>query len=211
MKDEHEIVKDTANEALDIIIPKLAEEYDLKLHKPSISVTIYDYMHATGKFIPIGEHGLIKLQQEACRMRIDCCGTVSHEMGHASIYQNCPVYKKTYDSSNTDFQLFEEGISRKFAKKGLELLKDKKYLNKIDFYAKRAWFFAFNLVIKEILFPDMYSVGEMIIDYYGKKGVSIKKLIINPEEFEKDLRKNWKSMVKPHTKPAIKLYKKIFS
>lgn len=210
MKDEHDTVKGMANEALDIVIPRLAEEYDLELHKPSISVTIHEYMHDMGRFIPIGEYGLIKLQEEACTLKLYCGGTASHEMGHAAIYQNCPVYEKTYNSV-IDFDLFEEGISQKFMKKGLKFLKDENYLGRYDFYSYMIWSSIFKKVVKEFLFPNIYSIGEMIIDHYDKKGVSIKKLIVSPEEFEEDLKKNWKSMVKPCSKPVLKLYEKLFN
>lgn len=209
MIDEQETVKQMANESLDIIIPRLAEEYDLELHKPSISITIYDYMQDIGKFIPTGEYGLIKLQQEACTPKLECCGTVSHEMGHAAIYQNCPKYQETYNTFNLG--LFEEGISQKFMKKGLRFLKDEKYLSKYDFYTHMVWSSTFKKVLKEFLFPSIYSVGEMIIDHYDIKGVSIKKLIMSPEEFKEDLEKNWKTMAKPRSRPAIKLYEKVYS
>ncbi len=212
MEDEQDTVKSMANEALDIVIPRLAEEYDLELHKPSINVTIYEYMQDIGRFIPTGEYGLIKLQEEACTPKLDCCRTASHEMGHAAIYQNCPNYEETYNS-RVDFELdfFEEGISQKFMKKGLKFLKDEKYLSKYDFYNHMIWSSTFKKVLKEFLFPDIYSVGEMIIDHYDKKGVSIKKLIISPEEFKEDLKNNWKNMIKPHSRPAIKLYEKVYN
>lgn len=208
MEDEQETVKNMANESLNIVIPRLAEEYDLELHKPSISITIYDYMHDMGKFIPTGEYGLIKLQEEACTPKLECCGTASHEMGHAAIYQNCPNYEKTYNSLDLGF--FEEGISQKFMKKGLKFLKDENYLSKYDFYSHVIVSSTFKKVLKEFLSPNVYSIGEMIIDHYDKKGVSIKKLIISPEEFEEDLKKNWKNMVKPRSRPAINFYKKVY-
>ncbi|MDP2906798.1 MAG: hypothetical protein Q8O03_02560 [Nanoarchaeota archaeon] len=210
--EEYETVERMANESLDIVIPKLAEEYDLELHKPSISISIYEYMHDMGRFIPTGTYGLIKLQEEACTPKLECCGTASHEMGHAAIYQNCPNYQENYNS-NVDFELdfLEEGISQKFMKKGLKFLKDEKYLSKYDFYSNVIVSSTFRKVLKEFLFPNVYIIGEMIIDHYDKKGVSIKRLIISPEEFKEDLKNNWKKMVKPQSRPAIKLYEKVWN
>jgi hypothetical protein len=205
-----DIVKKTANETLDIVIPKLAEEYDLELHKPDLSVTIYDYMpEAAGKFCPVGEYGLIKLQEESNRFKATCCGTAAHEMGHAAIYQNCPVYKETFDS-NPRLLMVEEGISRKFMKKGLRFLKDEKYLSPYYFYSEMISFHLSNKIFGEVLCPSVYSVGEMIIDHYDKKGVSVKRLIVSPKEFEDDLKKNWMGMVKPRSRVALKLCDKLY-
>ena len=48
----HYIVVGMADKALDILVPRLAEEYDIGLHKPSLSTSIQGYMDAAGKFIP---------------------------------------------------------------------------------------------------------------------------------------------------------------
>lgn len=211
---DYQKVEYNANKTLDIIVPRLAEEYKLELNKPHLSITSYDYMHSSiGRFIPTGTYGVIKLQKEGCRKKRACCSTTSHEMGHAAIYQNCPSYKKYYYRSddNDPFLTIEEGISEKFMKKGLEFLKKEGYISSSEFYSERLDNLIFNKMIKGLLFPNEYVIGEMIIDYYDKKGVSIKKLIMSPGEFEEDLKKNWKKMIKLHSKPAIKLYEKLFN
>lgn len=59
-------------------------------------------------------------------------------------------------------------------KKGLKFLKDEKYLSKYDFYSHMVWSSTFKKVLKEVLFPSIYSVGEMIIDYYDKKASALR-------------------------------------
>lgn len=209
---DDKIVEKVANETLDLIIPRLAEEYDLNLYKPKLSITNHDYMpFNSGMFIPIGEYGVVKLQKESCRVKIGCCSTTSHEMGHAAIYQNCPAYEEYYKKQENDiFQLFDEGISEKFMKKGLKFLKEEEYISGFDFYSK-SLNLGFGKFVKGLLFPDQYVIGEMIIGCYNNKGVSIKRLIISPEEFKEDLEKNWKNMISPCSRRIIDFYDKLFS
>ena len=207
MGKDYEKVKKTAHEVLDIVIPRLAEEYDLELHKPGLSVSIMDYMSEAGLFIPVGDYGLIKLQEESCSNKLTCCAVASHEMGHAGVYQNSPFYPELY-KENQDFHILEEGISEKFIKTGLKILKDEKYISNSDFYLQ-----SLNISVcgnlKEFFFPDKYIIGEMIVNYYSKRGIRIKDIIMRPEEFEEDLKKNWKKMVKPHSMPSIKFWEAI--
>lgn len=212
MDNDYETVENNANKVLDLIIPRLAEEYELELHKPKISMTNCDYMpFNSGMFIPIGEYGVIKLQKESCRCKMEGCSTTSHETGHAAIYQNCPAYEEYYKKQeNNIFQFFNEGISEKFMKKGLEFLKEEDYISSLSFYSKSLGHFIFNSIVKSTLFPNQYTVGEMIINYYNNKGVSMKRLIISPEEFKEDLKKNWKNVIRPATKSVINFYEKIF-
>lgn len=211
---DYQTVEYNANKTLDIIVPRLAEEYELELHKPNLSITTYDYMHSSiGRFIPIGAYGVIKLQKEGCRNKVPCCSTTSHEMGHAAIYQNCPSYEKYYDRSDDDgiFLLVEEGISEKFMRKGLEFLKKEGYISSSGFYSEILENIIFHKMIKSLFFPNQYIIGEMIIDHYDKKGVGIKKLIMSPEEFEEDLKKNLKKMIKLYSKPAVGFYERLFN
>jgi len=211
MGKDYSLIAKVSHESLDLVIPRLAEEYDLELHKPVISITSYDYMpDAAGRFIPVGDYGLIKLQEESNRFKVTCCGTVSHEMGHAAVYQNCPVYKETFDK-NPELLMVEEGISRKFMKKGLKVLKDEKYLNSHYYYFEMISFYLYNKTFGEFILPSIYTVGEMIIEHYDKKGVSIKRLIISPKEFEDDLKNHWKDMVKPQSRHAINFWEKVFN
>lgn len=207
---DYEAVEYNANKTLDIIVPRLAEEYELKLNKPKVSITNCDYMpFNSGMFIPIGEYGVIKLQEESCRLKMDGCSTVSHETGHAAVYQNCPTFEKHYKENDILLSL-EEGICQKFRKKGLKFLKDENYISSPRFYYR---------IIKDpvyrktlgVLFPDQYKVGEMLVDYYDRKGVSIKRLIVSPEEFKEDLEKNWKNMICPCSRRMVEFYERLFN
>ncbi len=214
MELDYETVKRNSDKALEIIVPRLAEEYDLSLNKPNVSVTNIDYMpDCVGRFSPIGRYGLIKLQKESCMLKEDCCKTVSHEMGHAAIYQNCPTYEKYYnnkkDSAISLFLVLEEGISKNFENKGLKILKEEKYVSGIYFYSDILGSLIFGRTLGA-LFLNKYRIGEMIIDYYNRKGVGIKKLITSTEEFKEDLEKNWKEMLSPFSKKVIDFYEKVF-
>lgn len=204
----YQTVEYNANKTLDIIVPRLAEEYELELHKPKVSITNCGYMpFNSGMFIPTGEYGVIKLQKESCRFKMGGCSTVSHETGHAAVYQNCPTFEENYKEN--DILLFlEEGICQKFMKKGLKFLKDEDYISSLSFYYKMVKY----LIVRKtvgVLFPDQYKVGEMLVDYYDRKGVSIKRLIISPEEFKEDLEKNWKNMIDPCSRLMVEFYERL--
>ncbi|MBM3199986.1 hypothetical protein FJZ53_03525 [Candidatus Woesearchaeota archaeon] len=194
--DLHHIVVGMAGKALDILVPRLSEEYDLKLHKPSLSTSISGYMDCAGKFIPSGDYGVIKLEQEYCSRKVNCCTITSHEMGHASFYQNFALYKK-FDEEDTEgyINLLEEGVSEKFMKKGLKILKDEKHITALDYYSRSTRIFLSNSI--KGLFPDQYFLGELVVDFYLKKGVKMKDLVVRADEFKANIEKvGWENLIK---------------
>ncbi len=210
-RDLHNLVVGMADKALEILVPRLAEEYSLELHKPSLSTSIYGYMDAAGKFLPFGDYGVIKLEQEFCSRKTNCCAIVSHEMGHASFYQNFPFYKKLDDEYDEGyFNLLEEGVSEKFMKKGLKIFKDEKHISALDYYLKSVSNAFWGKAVKGVILPDKYYVGELIVDFYIKKGVKIRDLVVRADEFKEDIEKiGWENVIKFYSKPCVNILKKI--
>ncbi len=208
----HDIVTGMADKALDILVPRLAEEYGLDLHKPSLNTSTYDYMGGdAGIFYPFGEYGMIKLEQEFCSRKTNCCEIVSHEMGHAGFYQNFPLYTKLNDEDDEGyFSLLNEGISEKFMKKGLKILKDEKHISSLGYYCKSLGNTFWGRAVKGVILPDKYYIGEQVVNSYIKKGVKLKDIILKAGEFKEDLEKRgWEEAVRFYSKPSIKILKKI--
>src|SRR3989344_1464488 len=135
MGDYYEKVKKMSNDILEVIIPEFIEKYGLDLIKPNLSISDRGHMNgSTGRFIPLGDYGIIKIQEEYCKSKMNCSDVITHEIGHASVYQNCLDYKKLWEKNDSFFEILDEGISQKFTRDGLKILKNKGYLNKSMFY-----------------------------------------------------------------------------
>jgi hypothetical protein len=208
----HDIVIGMADKALDILVPRFAEEYNLDLHKPSLNTSTYDYMGGdAGIFYPFGEYGMIKLEQEFCSHKTNCCEIVSHEMGHAGFYQNFPLYTEFNEKDEKGcFLLLNEGVSERFMKQGLKILKDEKHISYLGYYRKSLGNTFWGRAVKGVMLPDKYYIGELVVNSYIKRGVKLKDIILRADEFKKDLEKRgWEEAVRFYSKPSIKVLEKI--
>ena len=117
-------------------------------------------------------------------------------MGHASFYQNFALYKKFDEKDDEGYMsMLEEGVSEKFMKKGLKILKDKKHIGVLGYYRKISGH-AVSRTAKGLI-PDVYYIGESVIDSYLKRGVKIRDIILRADEFKEDLEKNgWENICK---------------
>lgn len=198
-----------ASEAIEKMIPGLEERFELNLTTPNISTSIESYMIKSPFeiyleiFKPIGDYGLLKFCEEYSKNRVTCASLAAHGMGHAAVYQNSNFYEEFKKDELLD--ALGEGIAQTFQKTGLKILADKfkknmarKYRSKlIETYVKES-------ILDGFLFLNEYGVGVNILDYLQKRGISIKELITNPLEYKEEIKKNWKKMLKFHTKLAVK-------
>lgn len=208
----HDIVMEIADGALGILVPKLSEEHRIALHKPSLNTSVYEYMGGyAGTFSPLGDYGFIKLEENVCNSRLNCCAVTSHELGHASIYQNFPDYVKLTDEDKKGcFHLLGEGVSEKFMKEGLSILVEEGYISALGYCYKSLGHLFWRGIVRSVLLPDEYTMGEMVIDSYARRGVKIRDIITRPDEFKEDLEKReLKSMVRFYSRPSMKVLEKI--
>ena len=104
MGEYYEKVKKISNDILKIIIPEFIEKYEININRPILSISDQEHMRGmVGRFIPIGDYGVIKIQEEYCKSKMNCSDIITHEIGHVSVYQNCLDYKKLWEKNDSFF------------------------------------------------------------------------------------------------------------
>jgi len=177
-----------------IIQAPLEHIYEIEIKQPALLPFSTKYGQngrlkgIRGYFNDVGENGTIGISEDYCTKKGRLASTYAHELGHAATWQNNPGYYGTkYEFKNQMDYMMEialgEGIASDFCYRGLEILAVDGYIS-IATAAKEASMSMLNLWIQ-----PRYDIGRKIVSHFKKRGVSVKRLILEPEEFRGEISK----------------------
>lgn len=187
VKKRHDYLIKKLTQYFTMLLFHLEDKFGLELDVPkNVSCSSVDYIGLKkSKFIAYkNEHYCIKIREDV--NEFDLAVIAAHEFGHFAVFKNSGNYELFNNSENEVsclFHLVEEGIAEKYKRTGLRFLRA--FIDDV----KRINVFRYLWALK-----SDYKIGENIVNSFNDRGVSVKDLVLHPDDYKDYLRKNCNDM-----------------